>query len=358
MHRKQKALVFFALGIAILLPVFSYAQTQTSGAGLVPCGVTADSPLDETKDYNTATECQACHLVQLTQNIIHFLIGLAVSVAVLMFAWAGILFFTSGASPDKINKGKRIFGQALFGFLLALCAWLIINTLLFILVDQERFPESSWFEIECTENRKVVEDNLNDIISGALGIVSSIELPPSAFYGTNPDGSYSGVYQCPAGYDPIPNSTECYNAEAPSPVEPGLPVGGLTPPDGLFDYAPGIAAQRSHASPTLNSLLSCMVRRVPGNVGLITSISDSDIVSGARTFQYCATNGQGGGCAHVVNSCHYGGRTCVGQSYAVDFGDENNSLALIQAANACGASAEIHNGNHVHASIGGACGCQ
>jgi len=335
--------------------VFSYAQT--SGAGLVPCGVTSDSPLSSEKDYNTATECDACHLVQLTQNIIHFLVGLAISISVLMFAWAGILFFTSNASPEKISKGKRIFGQTLVGFLIAFSAWIVVNTLLFILIDQEKFPESGWFEIECTENRQVVEDNFNQVLEDALGVVTFVELPPDAYYAETTTGEYLGVFQCPAGYEQLPNSTDCYDPNSADPVVPGVAVPGVEPPDGLFDYSGGIAEQRAHASPTLDRLLTCMVTKLPGNMGHITSISDSRIMSGVKTFEQCAAQGQPE-CAHVVNSCHYGGRTCVGESYAVDFGYIDQAPVIIAVARSCGAVASIHNGNHVHASVGGACGCQ
>ena len=132
------------------------------------------------------------------------------------------------------------------------------------------------------------------------------------------------------------------------------PSAASTPPpsstaDGGFTYNSGISAQRPHAAPSLSAMMNCMAQRVPGDVGRVSSISDSRIVNGSETFESCV----GGGCAHTTNSRHYGGASCTGKSYAVDFGDEENVDVLCAAANACGVvdSCAVHNSNHVHLSL-------
>lgn len=128
----------------------------------------------------------------------------------------------------------------------------------------------------------------------------------------------------------------------------------LIAPDGQFIYDPGIQAQFSDASTQLKQFLDCMAQKVPGNVGRISSISDS------AGIQTCLNNYSKPPCAHASNSCHYGGSNCKGQSYAVDFGDEQNYLALKSAAKQCNSQAYvIYEGDHVHVSIGAAnnCGC-
>src|SRR5207248_2360484 len=107
-------------------------------------------------------------------------------------------------------------------------------------------------------------------------------------------------------------------------------------------FDPGIDAQVPTESGALAALLTCMSQRLPAGVGRISSISDSVITSGARTFRYCADNGSQNTsaprCAHTRNSCHYGGvGRCNGESYAVDFNDFGNVTALTNAAQACGA---------------------
>jgi len=127
-------------------------------------------------------------------------------------------------------------------------------------------------------------------------------------------------------------------------------------PDGKFDFDPDIQAQTSDASPALQTFLDCMSKKVPGNVGRISSISDSKIAAGTCSFYTCSSNP--GGCSHACNSCHYGGKNCKGKSYAVDFGDEQNAQALAKAAKECNSNAyTLNEGNHLHVSIGAAYGC-
>jgi hypothetical protein len=120
-----------------------------------------------------------------------------------------------------------------------------------------------------------------------------------------------------------------------------------TPPDGSFTYQSGISVQASHASSELNTLLNCIASKVPAGVGQISSISDSHIVSGSKTWQDCWE----GECSHTSGSCHYGnGNGVIGKSYAVDFGDENNAQDLMGAASVCGAGYINNEGNHIHVS--------
>jgi hypothetical protein len=128
----------------------------------------------------------------------------------------------------------------------------------------------------------------------------------------------------------------------------------VTAPDNKFDYNPGIANQMTDASPHLIQFLDCMSANVPGNVGRISSISDS------AGIQVCSANYSKPPCAHSNNSCHYGGTNpnCKGKSFAVDFGDEQNYAILQEAAKKCKSQAYVLNeGNHVHISIGAAHGC-
>ena len=156
------------------------------------------------------------------------------------------------------------------------------------------------------------------------------------------------------------------NLNEPSPsilVPPTTGTGGGSTGDGTadgqFTYQAGIDAQVGQASAPLTSLMSCMATTVPGNVGQVSSISDSQIINGSQTFQSCAAGGKAAGCAHEAGSCHYGGTKCVGQSYAVDFGDEQNAAALTAAASTCSNGQAFTNfeGNHLHVSIGNAAGC-
>src|SRR6185503_2530339 len=142
MARRRLAALFLAIGILIVVPAISLAATSNGSAGLVPCGVSSDPSL--------ATQCQACNIVQLIQELITFLIGLAVPISMAMFAYAGFLYFTSGVGgSENISKAKNIFKNVLIGFVLALCSWLIINTILYTVLSPTYFQGSSWFQVKC-----------------------------------------------------------------------------------------------------------------------------------------------------------------------------------------------------------------
>lgn len=158
--------------------------------------------------------------------------------------------------------------------------------------------------------------------------------------------------KCPKLETPSSTSTSSGSPSSPS---SGLPTSS-TPPDNQLSFDPGIQNQLGDASAPLSSLLSCMSQKLPGNVGRISSISDSKIAAGTCSFYSCPINPSD--CSHSCNSCHYGGTNCKGKSYAVDFGDQQNSQILSQAAKECNSGAYVLNeGNHIHVSVGVSSGC-
>src|SRR3989344_3414870 len=87
--------------------------SNKEGTGLVPC---------------TGIDCQACHLVALSQKIINFLIGLSIPLTAAMMAYAGVIYFSSSVL-HKIEKAKKIFSSVLIGFALVAGGWLIVQTI-------------------------------------------------------------------------------------------------------------------------------------------------------------------------------------------------------------------------------------
>ncbi len=221
-------------------------------------------------------------------------IGIAVTLAVVMLVVNGIQYMFSDIPGIKVDAKNKL-GTIVWGLILAFSSWLILYTI---------NPHLVKFDLIKT---------IDDATQGVQG-------PPKP----------------PAGGDAVPDGQ--FN----------------------FDNGPGgdIKLQVIHESSELSSLISCMANKVPGNVGRISSISDSQIISGQKTFAQCA-QGECSVTGHRAGSHHYGGQTCVGKSYAVDFGDQENSAALLKAARECNSAAQgsIHNNNHVHISVGEVAGC-
>jgi len=75
-------------------------------------------------------DCNWVSLVSLAQNVLSFIVSLAVVAAAIMFAYAGWLFFSSGANASNLEQGKKIFTSVVVGLIIILVAWLVVDTLL------------------------------------------------------------------------------------------------------------------------------------------------------------------------------------------------------------------------------------
>lgn len=241
-------------------------------------------------------------LVTVINNIIIVLLSIMiVFFAPLMIAYAGFLFVVNPTNAGGKEQAKKILTNTIVGIIISLSAWMIVGAVMAALYKS---PDGTW-------------GTWQELMVGG------------------------GADSC---LDP---------ASAPTTPAPKPPPITVVPPKGKFVYAAGIDKQASHKSAAVVVLISCMAGKLTKDA-TITSISDSTIVSGKNTFQTCAAKGKTIGCAHAANSCHYGGRGCVGSSYAIDLAGDLNALDTL--AMSCGASA-LNEGNHLHVSVGRQQGC-
>ncbi len=301
---------FFLLGVVIALGLWFVA----------PYALFAQDPLVTCDGPN----CNFCSLVTTIDNVIDFLVILAVILSTIMLAIGGFKLVASKGNPGAMKDAKQYLINVCIGILIVMAAWTIVDILMKLLVsDTVTATYGPWHDIKGSMcgTMHAPGEAITDAIQ--IGVHDNEITEESEAYEV-----VSNPYGPPSTYGPRPTVA----------VDPTA--------DGQFTYQTGIAAQRSHASAPLNNILNCMAGKLPASVGNISSISDSLIVNGAKTFAECAA----GECQHARNSRHYGGATCTGKSYAVDFGDEQNVSTICQAANSCGVvnSCSVHNGNHVH----------
>jgi len=81
-----------------LTPFIVFADATTTGI-LPPC-------------VSSPTGCVFNDFLTLAQNIIDFVLKISVTVAVIMFTWAGILYLTASGDKGNIEKAHKIFGMA------------------------------------------------------------------------------------------------------------------------------------------------------------------------------------------------------------------------------------------------------
>jgi hypothetical protein len=90
---------------------------------LIPCGTKANP-----------APCSWNKLITLINNVINFvLFTLALPIAAIMFAYAGIMLLTSGGDTSKMKKAKELFVGVAIGLVVAAGAWIIVHTILSIL---------------------------------------------------------------------------------------------------------------------------------------------------------------------------------------------------------------------------------
>ncbi len=104
---------------AFFLFVF-FSPFFVHAADLVPCGTTANPG-----------PCNFDALMELINRVIQFvLFDLTIPLAAIIFAYAGVILLTGGSSDEKRNKAKSIFMNVFWGLIIALSAWLIVETVL------------------------------------------------------------------------------------------------------------------------------------------------------------------------------------------------------------------------------------
>ncbi|MBX4192345.1 pilin [Candidatus Parcubacteria bacterium] len=173
------------------LPPPGGSEIQTQTGGLVPC---------------TGINCNLCAAGRLIQNIINFMIGISIPLAALLFAWAGALYWSSGASPGNKDRAKHIFTDAIIGFVIAIAAFLIVQTILKVLF-QDRYQ--NWSSIQCVSDSQRPGvgyfPTLNELLQSVLPSLAPAPSPGPVTYG---GGGY-----LPTGADPYSGGTLTPNTD-------------------------------------------------------------------------------------------------------------------------------------------------
>jgi hypothetical protein len=115
----------------LILPLFLIPEIS-SAAPLVPCN---------------GPDCGTCELVKLGNNIITWLVSVMAVICALMIVFAGFKMVTSAGNSGEISKAKEMIANTLIGFVILLAAWLIIDTVMKMFVNQS--VVGPWNQIEC-----------------------------------------------------------------------------------------------------------------------------------------------------------------------------------------------------------------
>ncbi len=114
------------------------SPVATPSSKIIPdCNVTGDTEVDGFY-LKFRTPCDFDTLIQLVENVINFLLFyFATPLAAIIFAYAGFLYIFSSANEHNKSHAKAIVGKVFIGYVIALAAWLLINTILSLLLTDE-----------------------------------------------------------------------------------------------------------------------------------------------------------------------------------------------------------------------------
>lgn len=127
---KPSPLLFFIFTFSILFFMLGFVFVADAQEGLVRCG-------GEGKP-----SCGFNDLIELTQKVINFLIVIiGIPLATALFSYAGWLYMSAGGDSGKIAQGHKIFKSVIFGLVIALAAWLIVNTIANALLKKSEFKD-------------------------------------------------------------------------------------------------------------------------------------------------------------------------------------------------------------------------
>lgn len=115
----------FVSGIVVVISLFFVLNAGAANIGIVvgntvradsgTTTVTIENPL-ETDDFTT-----------LITNFLQWLLGIAGGVALLMLIYGGIIYITSTGDQQKMESGKRIVTWTIFGLIIILVSFSILQ---------------------------------------------------------------------------------------------------------------------------------------------------------------------------------------------------------------------------------------
>ena len=123
---------------------------------LIPLAASADVSLFPAGYWGplvscSGIQCNTCHLFSTAQMVIYFIMTLTIFViGPLMITAGGIMMLISAGNAEKFSSGRKMATGAVIGILIALGAFLIVNTLLVAVARQIPGFSGSGFTISCS----------------------------------------------------------------------------------------------------------------------------------------------------------------------------------------------------------------
>ena len=134
----------------ILMSLLTFLPIVASAA-IVPCN---------------GPDCTPCDVAKLAQNILTFLVEISVILATIGIAWSGLRYMVmSGGDEGAVRQAKEMFTNVVVGLVIVLAAWLIVDTVIKLFVNQSVI--GPWNQIQCTGGLQSVTSSTQGQPTGA-----------------------------------------------------------------------------------------------------------------------------------------------------------------------------------------------
>lgn len=140
---KQSFLKPSLISLAIIL-VFIFLPIKEVGADitpLVPCG----------SGDNRDNACTLCHFIIGIKKLIDYGSALLITVTVVAIFIAGVVYIVSSGNSTLMTSAKTFLTNSLVGFTFVLTAWLIVNTVMWVLSVKPGLgiQKTNWYTFSC-----------------------------------------------------------------------------------------------------------------------------------------------------------------------------------------------------------------
>ena len=132
--------------LSLASPGIASAEILNIWDGTGEGGVSCNQPILEGDRLVSANACDFCDGLIIIQNIVKLLTEVAIPIAFAMIIYGALMLMIAVGSEEKVKKSRGIMTSAVVGLVIALSAWIIVNTILHVLTGQPDFP---WNQISC-----------------------------------------------------------------------------------------------------------------------------------------------------------------------------------------------------------------
>lgn len=111
------------------------AAAATAGTALFTAKQALAQDFGLTSDFATDAGLPTAGPVQITTNILNWVLGVIALIAVILVIYGGFTWMLSGGNQDKVDKGKKILLWSAIGLTIVLGGWGITLYILGILIS-------------------------------------------------------------------------------------------------------------------------------------------------------------------------------------------------------------------------------